>query len=123
MMIAVGWFRESLQLLAVALGGFLFLGMNVNSQSLPKSDQELTPLIRSVQGPDIYRAYCASCHGVDGKGAGPAEDHAARSHSLSQKPWGTISIDASQKHNKGRGGCCVSWFAGNADMGTCISPN
>lgn len=26
----------------------------------------------SVEGKDLYREYCAACHGVDGKGAGPA---------------------------------------------------
>ena len=36
------------------------------------SDQELPPLIRSVKGPDLFRAYCASCHGIDAKGNGPA---------------------------------------------------
>lgn len=34
--------------------------------------QELRPLIRSVEGPDLFRAYCAPCHGTDGKGNGPA---------------------------------------------------
>ena len=24
-----------------------------------------------MEGPDLYRAYCASCHGKDGKGNGP----------------------------------------------------
>lgn len=26
----------------------------------------------TVDGPGLYRIYCASCHGVDGKGMGPA---------------------------------------------------
>lgn len=35
--------------------------------------QEKTPrkLIASLDGRDLYRAYCASCHGMDGKGKGP----------------------------------------------------
>jgi mono/diheme cytochrome c family protein len=28
-------------------------------------------LIDSMQGPDLYKAYCASCHGSLGKGDGP----------------------------------------------------
>ena len=35
------------------------------------SEKQLPSLIRSVEGPDLYRAYCASCHGKDGKGDGP----------------------------------------------------
>ena len=34
----------------------------------PKSE---TALISSIQGPALYKAYCAACHGVDGKGGGP----------------------------------------------------
>lgn len=30
------------------------------------------PLIKSLEGKDLYAAYCASCHGMDGKGSGPA---------------------------------------------------
>jgi len=35
-------------------------------------DPQDTTLIKSVEGKDLYAAYCASCHGMDGKGAGPA---------------------------------------------------
>ncbi len=29
------------------------------------------PLINSIRGDNLYRAYCASCHGKDAKGNGP----------------------------------------------------
>lgn len=37
-----------------------------------KPEEQSTPLIESIKGPDLFRAYCASCHGLDAKGAGPA---------------------------------------------------
>lgn len=36
------------------------------------SSSQDTTLIRSIEGKDLYSAYCASCHGMDGKGSGPA---------------------------------------------------
>ena len=42
------------------------------SQGVPESEQQFQQLIRSVEGPDLFRAYCASCHGSDAKGHGPA---------------------------------------------------
>lgn len=36
-----------------------------------EQSQEMQPLIPSVKGPALFRAYCASCHGADGKGGGP----------------------------------------------------
>jgi len=45
------------------------------SRAIAQEKQEPEPqfqqLIRSVDGPDLFRAYCASCHGKDGKGNGP----------------------------------------------------
>lgn len=34
--------------------------------------QQYQQLIRSVSGPDLFAAYCASCHGLDARGHGPA---------------------------------------------------
>jgi len=41
-------------------------------QSKSEADKQYVPLIRSVAGPDLYLHYCASCHGRDATGHGPA---------------------------------------------------
>ena len=59
--------------LAVALVGIVLPKDNTFAQSGSNGeDQQSTPLIRSVEGPNLFRSYCASCHGVTGKGGGPA---------------------------------------------------
>lgn len=40
------------------------------AQDRPKGADE-QPLIISIRGPALYKAYCASCHGEDAKGRGP----------------------------------------------------
>jgi len=45
-----------------------------------------------LDGPSVYKAYCASCHGTDGKGHGPAAT------ALKQKP---IDLTAIAKNNHG----------------------
>ena len=59
-----------LPVIAVACLGLA--GFGRQEQTARKTDEQSMPLIRSVEGPNLYRAYCAPCHGVDGKGRGPA---------------------------------------------------
>lgn len=58
--------------LPLAFAGVVLAGASLQTQTAPNVKEQLPPLIRSVKGPDLFRAYCASCHGVDAKGAGPA---------------------------------------------------
>lgn len=55
---------------AVALVGVAVFATGRQTQAMPQGQSK--PLIRSIEGPDLFQAYCAPCHGVDGRGAGPA---------------------------------------------------
>jgi mono/diheme cytochrome c family protein len=60
-----------------------------SSPSDPKEQpRAVTHLIESIQGPPLYKAYCAVCHGTDGKGGGPM------SNSLKVKPLDLTHIAA-----------------------------
>ena len=41
-------------------------------QEQPKANREVPNMTASGAGQETFRAYCASCHGLDGKGKGPA---------------------------------------------------
>jgi mono/diheme cytochrome c family protein len=57
---------------AILLGGLVAAAnMSADDASHQKANQPGGPLIHSLQGPDLYRAYCASCHGVEARGNGP----------------------------------------------------
>ncbi|HZP34844.1 MAG TPA: c-type cytochrome [Candidatus Acidoferrales bacterium] len=43
-----------------------------NAQEESQNPSHSESLIYSLKGPDLFRAYCASCHGLGGKGDGPA---------------------------------------------------
>jgi mono/diheme cytochrome c family protein len=45
-----------------------------DSQATAQSQRSYRQLIRSTAGPNLFRAYCASCHGSDAKGHGPAAE-------------------------------------------------
>ncbi|MGD0956874.1 MAG: c-type cytochrome [Candidatus Acidiferrales bacterium] len=60
--------------LGVALSCLTLAAFGAQSQTStqsPQTQEQLPPLIRSTKGSDLFRAYCASCHGVDAKGNGP----------------------------------------------------
>jgi mono/diheme cytochrome c family protein len=54
----------------LALGAGLLAGGLALAQSPHKEKTKSAPLIDSIQGPELYKAYCASCHGAGAKGDG-----------------------------------------------------
>ncbi|MGD0966434.1 MAG: cytochrome c [Candidatus Acidiferrales bacterium] len=69
---SVWWF------LFVAISATVAAGAGAKAQTgsqitqKPLDSEKQQTLIRSVEGADLYQAYCASCHGKNGKGNGPA---------------------------------------------------
>lgn len=58
-------------LMACVLSCLAIFGAAARAQARPAGQKEYEQLIYSVKGPDLFRAYCAACHGSDGKGGGP----------------------------------------------------
>jgi len=59
-------------MLLVVLRTVFAVAARQENPTQPQTNHKNEPLIVSVKGPDLFRAYCASCHGDDGKGSGPA---------------------------------------------------
>jgi len=67
-----GWHMTRL-VLAAASAALVIGGTTLTAGAGQKSNQVMHPLvIESMYGPDLYRHYCATCHGRDAKGGGPA---------------------------------------------------
>ena len=58
-------------MLLVLLGVAFGVASVQEGQTKTERERKPEPLIVSVKGPDLFHAYCASCHGDDGKGNGP----------------------------------------------------
>ncbi len=56
---------------ALALCGGIVVCVAGFSQPPREKAPDSRPFLRSVEGPDLYKAYCAVCHATDGKGGGP----------------------------------------------------
>jgi len=53
-----------------AVAVILALGVVVSAQTTVK--RVPAPVTSAASGAEMYKAYCAACHGTDGKGNGPA---------------------------------------------------
>ncbi len=58
---------------SLVMGGVLLATAAVSTQQGKgaRTGTAEEPLIHSIRGDNLYRAYCASCHGKDAKGNGP----------------------------------------------------
>jgi mono/diheme cytochrome c family protein len=55
----------------MAVGALVFLPFSSFAQNPKEQPDRPARLIDSLQGPDLYKGYCAVCHGSDAKGNGP----------------------------------------------------
>jgi mono/diheme cytochrome c family protein len=58
-------------ILAVSIFPAFLAAVPAPAQTAPVTQKQLETLIYSVKGPDLFRAHCAACHGLSGKGNGP----------------------------------------------------
>jgi mono/diheme cytochrome c family protein len=56
---------------AVLLAGLFAAASTAPDEKTKTQQHDPGRLIHSLNGPEIYRAHCATCHGVEGKGDGP----------------------------------------------------
>ena len=57
---------------AAFLSSFFLIAILVYAQSKPEVKHMPAPLTSASSGKEMYKSYCASCHGENGKGDGPA---------------------------------------------------
>ena len=58
-------------IIALFSGAFSGIIRAQSKQADKQSSADSVKLIDSIQGPNLYRAYCAVCHGPNAKGDGP----------------------------------------------------
>jgi mono/diheme cytochrome c family protein len=54
----------------IIAGAFLVLAVG-EAQKRPLQTPQEKQLLDSFKGPELFKAYCATCHGKDAKGGGP----------------------------------------------------
>ena len=57
---------------AIAFAAFIAYGTFATAQEKPKIQQTTITHTVPTDAKEMYTSYCAACHGIDGKGNGPA---------------------------------------------------
>jgi mono/diheme cytochrome c family protein len=65
-------FPTLLTLFCLTLGAAAVIAVDSQTDQKPTVKRESVQRIESIDGKDLYRDFCAVCHGPDGKGNGPA---------------------------------------------------
>lgn len=87
--------RNAKLILIVTAIGVVLSSLLLTAQTKPKAQSsEEVHLIASLNGGELYKAYCASCHGLDAKGGGPAASalkvHPANLTEIQKRSGGTF---------------------------------
>jgi mono/diheme cytochrome c family protein len=77
----------------------------VFAQNLLHQPPETTRIIPSIEGSDLYKTYCATCHGVDGKGGGPMAQaltaHVPNLTHISRRNHGKFPLEQIERYISG----------------------
>ena len=65
------WLTVAVGVIGAVVLVIILQGRKPAVQSGDKRSPEEARLIESLEGPALFQAYCAPCHGKDGKGGGP----------------------------------------------------
>lgn len=82
---------KNLRPLLIVLTGFACLAVCAAAQDTKQVKKTAPHLTTAISGKVLYGQYCAVCHGVDGKGAGPAAS------ALKQRPTDLTQISRQNK--------------------------
>jgi len=78
----------------------------------------------SNSGQEMFRSYCAACHGLDAKGSGPAASALKTPPTdlttLAQKKWWKVPGISRSRGSWRPGTHPVAWHPGHADLGPAV---
>ena len=106
---------------AVLLAGLFAAASTAPDEKAKSQQHDPGNLTQSLNGADIYRAHCASCHGLQGKGDGPVAAALTTKmpdlSTISQRSGGVFPVARVRKVISGDEVILGHGTTGNADLG------